>query len=97
MGGPDLDRVEKGMFPGSAANQTPIPKLSAHRLAAIPRELSQLQNKSSFDTARGYGLEARFLFSAGTRDFSLFHSDQTGSVAHPADYPMGTAGKAAGA
>jgi hypothetical protein len=36
------------------------------------------------------------------QDFSLFHSVQTGSGAHPASYPMGSAGsfpghKAAGA
>jgi hypothetical protein len=48
-----VDRVEKGKSPGSAGNQTPIPKLSTHRLAAIPRELAQLQNNSSVDTARG--------------------------------------------
>jgi hypothetical protein len=26
------------------------------------------------------------------KDFYLFHSDQTGSGAHPASYPMGTGG-----
>jgi hypothetical protein len=31
-------------------------------------------------------------FPAGTRDFSLLHSVQTGSGAHPASYIMGTGG-----
>jgi hypothetical protein len=36
-------------------------------------------------------------FPAGASDFSLLHSVQTGPGAHPASYPMGTVGKAAGA
>jgi hypothetical protein len=31
-------------------------------------------------------------FPTGERDFSLLHSVQTGSGAHPASYPMGTGG-----
>jgi hypothetical protein len=31
------------------------------------------------------------------QEFSLLHVVQTGSEAHPASYPMGTGGKAAGA
>jgi hypothetical protein len=36
------------------------------------------------------GQTTGFRFPARARDFSLFHSVQTGSVAHPASYPMGT-------
>jgi hypothetical protein len=32
------------------------------------------------------------IFPAGSRDFSLLHSVQTGSGSHPASYPMGTGG-----
>jgi hypothetical protein len=53
----------------------------------------------------GYGVDGRGIgvrFPAGTRDFSLFHSVQTGSGADTASYPVGTEGsfpgsKAAGA
>jgi hypothetical protein len=47
--------------------------------------------------ATGYGREDR---GVGVRvpegqEFSLLHSGQTGSVAHPVSYSMGTGGKAA--
>jgi hypothetical protein len=48
---------------------------------------------SSISKATGYRLDGRgagIRFPTGTRDFSLFHSVQTGSEAHPAFYPMGT-------
>jgi hypothetical protein len=35
-------------------------------------------------------------FPARAADLSLLHSVQTGSGAHPASYPVGTGGKAAG-
>jgi hypothetical protein len=38
------------------------------------------------------GLTAGVRFLAWGRYFSLFHSVQTGSEAHPASYPMGTGG-----
>jgi hypothetical protein len=43
-----------------------------------------------------------FRFSTGVRKFALFHNNQIDSRAHPASYPMDTAGsvcvgKAAGA
>jgi hypothetical protein len=53
----------------------------------------------------GYGLDvrgSRVRFLAGAENFSLHHSVQNGTGAHPASYPMGTrgsfsGGKAAGA
>jgi hypothetical protein len=60
---------------------------------------------SSVGIALGYGLDDRgsgVRFPARTWNFSLNHSVQNGSGAHPASYPMGTrgsfpGGKAAGA
>jgi hypothetical protein len=46
---------------------------------------------SSVGIATGYGLNARVRFPA-VKDFSLLHSIQTDSGAHPASYPMGTGG-----
>jgi hypothetical protein len=40
----------------------------------------------------GYGLDGQGLIPAGARDFSLLHSVQTGSEAHPTSYRMGTRG-----
>jgi hypothetical protein len=48
---------------------------------------------SSVGIATGYGQACRRIgvpISAGTRDFSLLHSAQTDSGAHPASYPEGT-------
>jgi hypothetical protein len=39
-----------------------------------------------------YRLKTEIRFPAGARDFSLFHSIQTGFGAHPASYPIGTGG-----
>jgi hypothetical protein len=60
---------------------------------------------SSVGIALGYGPDdrgSRVRFPAGAGNFSLHHSVQNGSGAHPASYPMGTGvsfpgGKAAGA
>jgi hypothetical protein len=38
------------------------------------------------------GWTAEVQFQAGAIDFSLLHSIQTGSVDHPASYPLGTWG-----
>jgi hypothetical protein len=49
----------------------------------------------SVGIALGYGLEdraSRVRFPTGTRNFSLHHSVQNGSGAHPASYPMVTGG-----
>jgi hypothetical protein len=56
----------------------------------------------SVGRATGYGLDGRVRFPAGVTDFSLLHSVQTGSEAHPASYTIDTGGsfpgnKAAGA
>jgi hypothetical protein len=48
---------------------------------------------SSVGIALGYGLDvrgSRFRFPAGPGNFSVHHSVQNGSGAHPASYPMGT-------
>jgi hypothetical protein len=47
---------------------------------------------SSVGIPMGYGWTVGFRFPAGARDFSLLHSVQTESVAHPASYPVGTGG-----
>jgi hypothetical protein len=51
--------------------------------------------------ATGYGLDDRGVGARvpiGSRqEFSLLCGVQTGSAVHPASYPMGTGGKAAGA
>jgi hypothetical protein len=61
----------------------------------IHKVSSLLRYRRSWDVsvgiATGYGLDCR-VSSPGMTDFSLLHSVQTGSVAHPAYYPMGTVG-----
>jgi hypothetical protein len=53
----------------------------------------QLRSRdSSVGIATGYGLEGNVPVPAGARDFSLLHSVQTGTAAHPASYPMDTGG-----
>jgi hypothetical protein len=53
---------------------------------------------SSVGIAMRYELDSQgSIFVAGARDFSLVHSVQTSPWAHPASYPTGTGGKAAGA
>jgi hypothetical protein len=55
---------------------------------------------SSVGVAVGYRLDdrgSRFRFPAGAGNFSLYHQVQDGLGAHPASYPMGTGGTAAGA
>jgi hypothetical protein len=47
---------------------------------------------SSVGIATGCGLDVRHSFLGRTRNFSILHSFQTGSGAHPASYPMGTEG-----
>jgi hypothetical protein len=50
---------------------------------------------SSVGIALGYGLDdrgSRVRFSEGAGNFSLHHSVQNASGAHPASYPMGTRG-----
>jgi hypothetical protein len=50
---------------------------------------------SSVAIELGYGLDDRgssVRFPAGAGKFSLHHSVQNGSGAHPASYPMGTRG-----
>jgi hypothetical protein len=52
-----------------------------------------LSTDSSVGIALGYGLDdrgSRVRFPAGAGNFSLHHSVQNGSGAHPASYPMGT-------
>jgi len=50
-----------------------------------------------FSSALGYGLDDRGArVPAGAGNFSLYHSVQTGSEAHPASYPMGTTGSFTG-
>jgi hypothetical protein len=65
----------------------------------------QCSRDSSVGVALGYGLDdqgSRVRFPAGAGNFSLHHSVQNGSGAHPASYLRGTrgsfpGGKAAGA
>jgi hypothetical protein len=45
---------------------------------------------SSLGIATGFGLDGKIQFLAGARDFSLLHSTQTGSGAHPTSFSMGT-------
>jgi hypothetical protein len=57
---------------------------------------------SSVDIATGYDLDGRCSIPGKDKRFSLLHSVQIGSGAHPASYPMGargsfSRGKAAGA
>jgi hypothetical protein len=52
---------------------------------------SHWSRDSSVGIATGYGLDGPGF------DFSLLHSVQTGSGAHPASYPIGTGGSFAGA
>jgi hypothetical protein len=51
-----------------------------------------ISSDSSVNIATAYGLDRRGLIPSRGKRFSLLHSVQTGSGAHPASYPMGTAG-----
>jgi hypothetical protein len=77
----------------------------AHTLVTILTELSLkiifiLLNEygiiAQLAHRRATGWTAGFRFPAGARDLSLLHSVNTGPGAHPASYPMGTRGGAAG-
>jgi hypothetical protein len=46
---------------------------------------------SSVGIITGYRMDSRSSIPGRATDFSLFHSVQTGSCAHPASYSMGTA------
>jgi hypothetical protein len=46
--------------------------------------MNSRRQDSSVGIATGYGLDAQGEFPTETRDFSLLHSDQTGSEYHPA-------------
>jgi hypothetical protein len=67
--------------------------------------LSILSHDISVGIALSFGLDdwgSRVRFPVGAGNFSLHHSVQTGSGAHPASYPVGArgsfpGGKAAGA
>jgi hypothetical protein len=54
-----------------------------------------MSRDSSVDIGAGYGLDNRMVgirFPTGAGNFSLHHRVQTGSGAHPASYPLDTAG-----
>jgi hypothetical protein len=51
-----------------------------------------MNRKISVGIAKGYELDSRGSIPSKGRDFSLFHSVQTGSGAHPASYIMDTGG-----
>jgi hypothetical protein len=53
-------------------------------------------NDRSVGIATGYMLDGWGSIPGGSRDFSPFHSVQTGSGALPASYPMGTGGTLSG-
>jgi hypothetical protein len=59
------------------------------KLALVQYDRLTLSN--SVGIALGYGMDdrgSRFRFPAGAGNFSLNHSIQNGSEAHPASYPM---------
>jgi hypothetical protein len=64
--------------------------------------LTYRQGKSRYSSVTlvtGYGMDGRGIgvkSPAGAREFSLLHSVQTGSGAHPASYPNGTWGSIPG-
>jgi hypothetical protein len=75
----------------------------------VAMELKQLHSEelqcfyksrdSSVGVALGYGLDdrgSRVRFPVGAGNFSLHHSVQNGSGAHPASYPMCTRGSFVG-
>jgi hypothetical protein len=57
----------------------------------------QYQPKRSWDSSVGIatGWTARVRFPAGAKDLSPLHSNQIGSGAKPASYPIGTEGSLA--
>jgi hypothetical protein len=48
---------------------------------------------SSVNIKTGYGLEGRGSIPDRSKIFSIIHSVQTGTVAHPACYPVGPGGR----
>jgi hypothetical protein len=61
----------------------------------MDRELSSQSRDSSVGIATGYGLDGPGS-TPSRSDFSLLHSIQAGSLAHPAPYPMGNRGSPPG-
>jgi hypothetical protein len=63
---------------------------------AVQEHFSLLQRKrkrdSSVSIATGYGLDNEGSIPGRVKIFSLLHSVQTSSGAHPASHPMGTEG-----
>jgi hypothetical protein len=55
-----------------------------------------MRRDNSVVTATAYELDGRGLIPGSGKDFSLFHSVQTGSGAQPASYSMGSGGTFAG-
>jgi hypothetical protein len=51
---------------------------------------------SSIGTSTSYGLDGRGSICDGNREYSLLHSVQTSSRAHPAFYAMDTGGSLSG-
>jgi hypothetical protein len=75
---------------------------NVNTLRAVNCENNSKSRNSSVGIALGYGLDDRSWIPCEAGDFSLHHSVQNGSEAHPASYPIGTrgsfsGGKAAGA
>jgi hypothetical protein len=57
--------------------------------------MSVMTHDGSVGIALGYGMDdrgSRVQLPVGAGNFSLHHSVQSGSGAHPASYPMGTRG-----
>jgi hypothetical protein len=63
---------------------------NASTLITVCRDRFVRSQDSSFDTETDWMSGVQFL--GGTRDFSVHHSVQTGSGAHPVSYSMGTCG-----
>jgi hypothetical protein len=73
--------------------------ISKSRLAEVPTlvtvlfiNISHEPGQLSHYSDRLWGCGWLGFGPAGAKDFSLFHSVQTGSGYHPASYPMGTGG-----
>jgi hypothetical protein len=79
----------------SQMNPVLIIRLHFYRISFNNMLLFIKSHDSSVGIALGYGLDdrcPRARLPAGTGNFSLHHHVQNGSGAHPASYPIGTAG-----
>jgi hypothetical protein len=93
------DKEPSGYIKGGDITRLSERLLASQRLCFMELDVPLGYRIGSRDGSDGIvtGWTIGVWFPAGARDFCLLRSVQTGTGSHPASYPMGTGGKAAGA